>query len=95
MVAERKQLFPLGQVVATQQCVGELERSGETPLQFIQQHATGNWGLVCEEDRQANEDALRNNERLLSVYKTKLGVKLYCITEWDRSVTTLLCSHEY
>lgn len=32
---------------------------------------------------------------LLSVYKTKLGVKLYCITEWDRSVTTLLCSHEY
>ena len=95
MVAERKPLFPLGQIVATTQCLNELEAAGKTPLEFIQQHATGQWGLVCEEDRQANEDAMRNNERLLSVFKTKLACKLYCITEWDRSVTTLLCSSEY
>lgn len=95
MVAERKHRFPLGQIVATTQCLSELESSGQTPLEFIQQHANGQWGLVCEEDRQANEDALRDGDRLLSVYKTKLGTKLYCITEWDRSVTTLLCSSEY
>lgn len=95
MGAERKQRFPLGRIMATTQCLSELESSGQTPLEFIQQHATGQWGLVCEDDRQANEDALRDGERVLSVYKTKLGTKLYCITEWDRSVTTLLCSSEY
>lgn len=95
MVAERKPLFRLGQIVATTQCFAELQAAGQTPMEFIQQHATGQWGLVCEEDRQANEDALRNHERLLSVFKTKLGCKLYCITEWDRSVTTLLMASEY
>jgi len=95
MVAETKPLFSLGQIVATTQCLAEIEAAGQTPMEFIQQHATGQWGLVCEDDQQANEDALRSNERLLSVYKTKLGCKLYCITEWDRSVTTLLCSDEY
>jgi hypothetical protein len=95
MVAESKPLFPLGQIVVTTQCLAEIEAAGQTPMEFIQQHATGQWGLVCEDDQQANEDALRSNERLLSVYKTKLGGKLYCITEWDRSVTTLLCSDEY
>lgn len=95
MVAERKPLFNLGQVCATPGALDALEKAGQTPLEFIQQHVHGQWGFVCEEDRQANEDALRNNDRLLSVYKTKLGVKLYCISEWDRSVTTLLCSSEY
>jgi hypothetical protein len=95
MVAERKPLFNLGQVCATPGALAALEQAGQTPLEFIQQHVHGQWGLVCEEDRQANEDALRNNERLLSVYKTNLGVKLYVITEWDRSVTTLLCASEY
>lgn len=95
MINTSKPLFNLGQIVATPLSLSEIQKSGETPQDFIKQHSQGQWGLVCEEDRQANEDALRNGERLLSVYKTKLDVKLYVITEWDRSATTLLCSSEY
>ncbi len=95
MINTSKALFALGQVVATPQSLSEIQKSGETPQDFINQHSQGQWGLVCEEDRQANEDALRNGERLLSVYKTKLGEKLYVITEWDRSATTLLLPEEY
>lgn len=95
MVAERKPLFSLGQIVATPGALEALEQAGQTPLEFLTRHVRGDWGDVCEEDAEANEDALRNNERLLSIYKTKLGVKLYCISEWDRSLTTLLCVSEY
>jgi hypothetical protein len=57
-------------------------------------HLSGDWGDLCEEDRQANEDALKNGDRLLSAYGTR-GDKIWIITEWDRSVTTVLFPDEY
>ena len=39
--------------------------------------------------------AVMRGERLLSVYHDRNGVKFYVITEWDRSVTTLLLPLEY
>jgi hypothetical protein len=55
----------------------------------------GDWGEVCEEDRQENELALRQGFRLLSVYTTQAGEKLWVISEADRSATTLLLPQEY
>jgi len=52
-------------------------------------------GDCCEEDRQANEDALKNGDRLFSVYKTAKGVKIWVITEADRSSTCVLLPEEY
>lgn len=60
----------------------------------IERHAACDWGDVCREDWQANNDALAAGERLFSVYR-KDGYKLYIITEYDRSATTLLLSSEY
>ena len=45
-------------------------------------------------DVQANVHAIQHDERILSAYKLH-GEKLYVITEWDRSVTTLLLASEY
>ena len=47
-----------------------------------------------EDDKIANEQALLNNERLLGAYLTTKG-KVYIITEWDRSCTTILFAEEY
>ena len=58
-------------------------------------HQGGDWGDVCEDDAEANELALKDNSRLLSVYHTARMVKLYVITEWDRSATTILLPEEY
>ncbi len=86
----------LGQLVATPGALEALEGSGETPLDFIKRHAAGDWGDVCEEDAEANEEALCNGSRIFSVYHTKDGQqKLYCITEADRSSTCLLLADEY
>ena len=50
---------------------------------------------VCDEDRQANDDALRDGERLFSVYYTSKGIKIWVITEADRSSTCILLPEEY
>lgn len=87
--------FSLGRVVATPGALEALERSGQRAAEFLNRHANGDWGEVDEHDRQANDDALANGERLLSVYQTRLGDRIWIITEWDRSVTTLLLPDEY
>ena len=61
----------------------------------LDRHQRGNWGDVCEEDREANEQALKDGDRLLSVFHGPLGTKFYIITEWDRSYTTVLLPSEY
>lgn len=58
-------------------------------------HATGDWGGLDPADKRANDSALANGERLLSAYPLRDGTKVWIITEWDRSVTTLLLPSDY
>jgi hypothetical protein len=94
MIATNKP-FPLGQIVATPGALEALARSGQSPTDFLDRHVAGDWGEVDEHDRQANEDALVDGDRLLSAYQTCLDDRLWVITEWDRSVTTLLLPEDY
>jgi hypothetical protein len=87
--------FPLGEIVATRGLLSVLERSGQPPLLFLIRHARGDWGEVGKEDSMANDEGLANGGRLLSAYRTSLGEWIWIITEWDRSVTTLLLPNEY
>ena len=89
----RTVLFPLGQVVATANA--SLRLSTEEVLTALARHASGDWGDLCPEDRRLNDQALREGTRLLSAYRTVKGVKLWVITEADRSVTTILTPDEY
>lgn len=50
---------------------------------------------LCEEDRQENELALKQDLRIFSAYILPTQVKVWVITEWDRSVSTLLLPEEY
>lgn len=100
MVAERKPLFPLGQIVATPGALNALEKAGQTPLEFLTRHVRGDWGDVCEEDAEANEQSLKDGSRILSSYRTKLGQKVWVYTEatddhGQRAATTLLLPEEY
>lgn len=56
----------------------------------INRHLSGDWGDVCQSDWQRNEQALRDGDRLLSVYQTQAGEKFWIITESDCSTTTVL-----
>jgi len=64
-------------------------------VDFLVRHVRGDWGEVCEEDRQENELALQQGFRLLSVYTTQVGEKLWVITEADRRATTVLLPSDY
>ena len=88
-------LFPLGRVVATPGALRALEEAGQEPVDFLDRHACGNWGVVPEEDWALNDAALRHTSRLLSSYRLASGDKLWIITEADRSATTLLLPDEY
>jgi hypothetical protein len=87
--------FSLGEIVATRGALSVLEKSGQSPLLFLVRHARGDWGEVGKEDWDANNEAVQNGGRLLSAYRTSLNERLWIITEWDRSVTTLLLPDEY
>ncbi len=85
--------FPTGQLVATP---GALEAITATDLStFVSRHINGDWGDLCAEDKLLNESALAHGDRLMSSYTTKQGVKIWIITEADRSSTTVLLPEEY
>ena len=88
-------LFSLGQVVATPGALAALQKAGQGPQDFLSRHVRGEWGDLCEEDRRENQFSLERGLRLLSSYRTLAGVKLYVITESDRSATTILLPEEY
>lgn len=63
-------------------------------------HSSGDWGDLEQEDKDSNDFALENNERILSSYSIpeNFGVtesKIWIITEYDRKTTTILFPNEY
>ena len=86
-------LFSLGRVVATPGALALLANRRQDPSTFLLRHAQGDWGVLDDKDKQANDRALREGTRLLSAYE--LPEKLWIVTEADRSATTLLLPEEY
>ena len=87
--------FPLGQTYITPGAEEALQIAGQTEIEFLRRHMSGDWGELSEEDIQENELSLKEGFRLLSAYRTGKGQKLWIITEADRSATTLLLPSEY
>ena len=85
--------FPLGRTVITRGALDALD--SEEVRVAMGRHVRGDWGDLCEEDRQANDAALRIGTRLLSAYHAQDGRKFWIITEANRSVTTVLLPEEY
>ena len=88
-------LFHLGDVVATPAALNATQSCNVTPVQLLQLHVSGNWGSVDPEDAKANDAAITEGERILSSYRIGEHTRVWVITEWDRSVTTILLPSEY
>lgn len=94
-IVNHQPLFPLGQIVATPGALEALNEARQSPVEFLARHARGDWGEVCAEDKALNDEAVKDGSRILSAYRTKVGVKLWVITEADRSSTCILLPDEY
>lgn len=96
--SERKQpeaRFPLGQIVATPGALQALQQAGQEPSELLARHLGGDWGDLSTEDKALNEQASVQGNRILSAYRLKSGVKVWIISEADRSATTILLPSEY
>lgn len=92
--------FGLGRIVATPGALEALRRNGTAGIEYLRKHALGDWGVVCEGDKQANEEALVSGARILSAYFLPDETKLWIITEAQddsgrRTATTFLLPEEY
>ena len=95
--------FNLGQVVMTSSISNFINKDIANELfviNCIKRHHKADWGDCCTEDSNSNDDALINSGRLLSSYKitnpdSPVHLKIWIITEWDRSVTTVLFPSDY
>lgn len=85
-------VFHLGQIVATR---GALDLFGLDIIDVcLRRHASGDWGDVSKEDKEANDRDMLGGGRLLSAFDIR-GDRLWIITEADRSATTALLPEEY
>lgn len=92
-ITETANTFPLGQVVATPSVLNAISN---TDIQkALDRHRSGDWGDCCPDDRHANDEALTQGGRLLSVYLADNGTKFWIVTEADRSTTTVLLPGDY
>ena len=87
--------FELGRMVATPGALEAIETAGQKPIEFLRRHQSGDWGDLCDEDKQENEFSVSRELRIFSAYHTARGEKLWIITESDRSATTILLPSEY
>ena len=89
------QKFELGQIVATTALFNYCKEKRFLLLPYLLRHANYDWGDVCKSDWESNNKAVKEDLRILSEYKLPDGLKIWIITEWDRSATTLLFPEDY
>lgn len=85
--------FPLGKIVTTKNAFDKL--NPEDVVSALSRHRRGNWGELNDKDKEMNQQALENGNRIFSTYRDRKGTKFWIITEADRSVTTVLFPEEY
>lgn len=67
-------------MVATFATLELLAEAGLNPAALLDRHVVGDWGGLCDEDRQENEFSLNRGFRLLSSYPLPSDHGLWIIT---------------
>lgn len=90
--------FNLGRLVATFS-VGNRMKYDTSFNMFVavslQRYESCDWGTLSDEDKAQNDHAVEHDERIMGQYECAGQPKIWIITEWDRSVTTILFPEEY
>ena len=68
---------------------------GQELVGLLLRNVTGDWGDWDDEDMKENELSVKEGFRILSDYRLETGLIDCVITEWGRSVTTILFLDEY
>lgn len=86
--------FKLGKTVITVNAKERLDSESVAKV-LLDRYVNCDWGELCEEDKQTNEEALKYGGRLFGAYSDVNGTRFWIITEADRSYTTVLLPEDY
>lgn len=84
----------LGQLVITTNALNTIG-DVDSITNALRKYVYGDWGDTCKEDWKLNDWAVDHEERVMGIYKTTNDIVFWIITEWDRSVTTVLLPEDY
>lgn len=90
--------FELGKVVSTYgifEMINENEEFGKFVCDSFERYTNSDWGEMCDEDKELNDEAVKTDGRIFASYEKDGLPKIWIITEWDRSATTILFPSEY
>ena len=89
-------MFVTGKTVVTSSIHTEMKDGNfeKEILNCLRKYHSKEWGELTIEDKNTNNYAIENGERIVGKYTTTQG-DIYIITEADRSYTTILFCHEY
>lgn len=94
--------FSMGQLCLTNgvnDLACESTQFAEFLCQSLRRYIACDWGELCEDDKMSNDEAVASgDDRIFAAYKyddEHPDWKIWIITEWDRSVTTILFPREY
>ncbi|MFA9479432.1 hypothetical protein ACERK3_14175 [Phycisphaerales bacterium AB-hyl4] len=92
--------FELGVLLVSTGTLQELQRTGESPMNFFMRHARRDWGDIPDESARVNQETLarrgdpRYARRIISVYRSRRDTQLICVTEEHGRSTILLLETE-
>lgn len=87
--------FNPGGVSVTDSAWNALAKFQLTPADLVRRHCSADWHDMTEEDRRSNLAALRDGGRIFSSYRIGDALRVWVITEADRSCTSVLLPGEY
>jgi hypothetical protein len=87
--------FRLGTIVATPNALEALQQAGISGMELISRHVHGDWGEMSADDKALNDLAIEDGSRIFSAYNLANGVKIWVITESNRSSTCILLPEDY
>lgn len=62
----------------------------------LKRYKNCDWGDTCKEDKDMNDEAIINGDRIFAAYIFSANnEKIWIITEADRSLTTIMFPEEY
>ena len=68
--------FSMGQIVATPGALRLLQETGFSAAALLARHLHGDWGDLCADDKQLNDQAVKGKGRLFSSYEVNQQLKL-------------------
>jgi hypothetical protein len=88
-------IVELGAVYTTPGAEEALEEAGQSADEFVLRHANGDWGELGTAEVKDNQTALREGFQIFSAYTLSTSVRIWIVTEDDRSLTTVLLPNEF